>query len=75
MKTTRVNRGRLSGIVYCADAIEMLKDIGSDSADILFLDPPFNLGKRYSNKRPIDNKPVKEYEACLPQLLTSQSVR
>lgn len=66
---TVVNCGPLSGTVYCADAIKMLKAIGPESADILFLDPPFNLGKSYSSKQNIDSKTTAEYEAWLMKII------
>lgn len=35
------------GILMCCDALEFLKSLRSGIADIIFLDPPFNLGKKY----------------------------
>ncbi len=35
------------GQVVCADAIDFLGAMKDETADILFLDPPFNLGKKY----------------------------
>jgi site-specific DNA-methyltransferase (adenine-specific) len=37
------------GNIYCLDALEFLKNSESKCADIVFLDPPFNLGKKYGN--------------------------
>ena len=68
MEPTCITRGDISGAVYHADAVDLLNEIGSESADILFLDPPFNLGKRYSATEQIDRKPKKEYEQWLIQI-------
>jgi len=38
------------GELYQADCLEMLKSIESESVDLAFADPPFNLGKQYSSK-------------------------
>jgi site-specific DNA-methyltransferase (adenine-specific) len=35
------------GDIFCGDALEFLNALHEESADIIFLDPPFNLGKRY----------------------------
>src|SRR6266704_3562894 len=35
------------GDVVCGDALAFLNSLRDASADIIFLDPPFNLGKRY----------------------------
>jgi site-specific DNA-methyltransferase (adenine-specific) len=34
--------------IYNCDALNFLKAINTEIADIIFLDPPFNLGKKYS---------------------------
>lgn len=39
-----------SGEVVCADALDFLNQLRPQCADIVFLDPPFNLGKRYGSK-------------------------
>ena len=51
MELTTIQIGSLSGSVYCADVIELLEEIGENSADIVFLDPPFNLGKNMHQKK------------------------
>lgn len=61
--------GPVSGIVYCADAIDLLEDIGTEVADLIFLDPPFNLGKRYSNQPKFDRIPDKEYKEWLVNIV------
>jgi len=48
----RFRRRAVRGEVYRGDALAFLKDIVTDSANIVFLDPPFNLGKVYDASRP-----------------------
>lgn len=48
------------GSVYQADCIEFLKTVPSESVDLAFADPPFNLGKDYSSKIN-DARPDDEY--------------
>ncbi len=38
------------GQIICCNAIEFLESVKDETADILFLDPPFNLGKKYGSK-------------------------
>lgn len=35
----------------CGDALALLKEVPSDSVDLLIADPPYNLGKDYGNNR------------------------
>ena len=37
------------GMYFRSDCIELLRNIRSDSIDLCFTDPPFNLGKNYAN--------------------------
>lgn len=37
------------GKLYNADCLEVLPQIGEESVDLIFADPPFNLGKDYGN--------------------------
>jgi len=41
---------RFEGDIFYGDALEFLNGIKDASADIVFLDPPFNLGKRYGRR-------------------------
>jgi len=74
--TYRTFRGKyLRGKVLCGDAIDFLKSISSSSVDIVFLDPPFNLGKRYSKDNPrLDKRPENEYIEWIEEILT-ESIR
>lgn len=53
--SSTINRESVSGkteffdIVVQGDAIEELKKIPCDSVDTVFIDPPYNLGKEYTN--------------------------
>ena len=38
------------GDIFCGDALDFLNTLKEESADIIFLDPPFNLGKRYGKR-------------------------
>lgn len=38
------------GEIYRMDALNFLRSIPSNYADLIFLDPPFNLGKKYGSK-------------------------
>ncbi len=40
----------LCGIVYCADGVEVARSLPSESVDLVYLDPPFNTGKRQARQ-------------------------
>jgi site-specific DNA-methyltransferase (adenine-specific) len=44
------------GQIVCSDAEALLGRLKKNSADIVFLDPPFNLGKRYGSKNSSDDR-------------------
>lgn len=48
------------GALYQEDCLTVLKSIESDSIDLIFADPPFNLSKDYPSKMD-DNLPEDEY--------------
>jgi len=71
----RFQRERIKGTIYHGDALEFLKSRKSKSAGIVFLDPPFNLGKRYSDSAPnLDSRPDHDYQAWMREVL-NESVR
>lgn len=35
--------------IYLADCLEALNDIANESVDLIFADPPYNIGKKFSN--------------------------
>lgn len=62
------------GELYCGDAAQFLSHLRPKCADIVFLDPPFNLGKRYgsSNNR-ADRQAESEYIAYM-QLVLARAI-
>lgn len=64
----------VNGKIVCGDAIGFLKSLPRDSARVVFLDPPFNLGKRYDSKTALDRMPEKEYRKWL-ETVASESIR
>src|SRR5438105_1899068 len=71
----RFDEPRAHGEILCGDALEFLGMLDPDSADLVFLDPPFNLGKRYAKEGPNgDRRPVEDYAAWLARIL-DESVR
>lgn len=66
---------RMRGELYCGDALAFLRDQETESADVVFLDPPFNLGKQYDPKNPkADRRSVEDYWRWMELILT-ESVR
>ncbi len=39
------------GIVHCADGVEVARGLEDESVDLVYLDPPFNTGKRQERER------------------------
>lgn len=61
-----VNRAE---ILTC-DARDMMASIRTGSVDLAFVDPPFNLGKRYGSRGPAkDRKSPAEYERFIHEVL------
>ncbi len=59
-----------AGAVIRADVLEILGATRDRVADIVFLDPPFNLGKKYSKSDPkLDRRPADEYRSWLFSVL------
>ena len=55
-----------SGTLYRGDALEFLASLPKASADLVFLDPPFNLGKKYSIQHPdLDSRSKEDYGVWL----------
>ena len=58
------------GDIVCSDALVFLSSLRKASADIVFLDPPFNLGKRYGdNVTTSDRLAEEEYFQYLSKVL------
>jgi site-specific DNA-methyltransferase (adenine-specific) len=63
-----------SGIVVQDDALVFLTSLESESASLIFLDPPFNLGKKYSRSQPqLDQQPETEYLEYLRRILAEST--
>ena len=45
--------------VYCGDLLEKMKDIQTESIDLIVTDPPYNLSKNYGNNQ--DSLQFSEY--------------
>ena len=67
MLTTR------SGILYEGDCLSIMPSLKSESVDLVFADPPFNLGKSYSSK--IDDALGERQYLDWSKLWISESVR
>jgi site-specific DNA-methyltransferase (adenine-specific) len=43
-------------VLYKGDCLEIMRTLPSESVDMIFADPPFNLGKKYGGKPDTDNR-------------------
>lgn len=58
------------GEIVCCDAVDLLEAVRDETADVVFLDPPFNLGKKYGAKgRKADLLAESEYLSFVQRLL------
>jgi site-specific DNA-methyltransferase (adenine-specific) len=67
-----VSRYRAKGVegyVAAGDALDFLRSIRGEAAGVVFLDPPFNLGKKYCAEKEIDALPQRIYEGWLKEVL------
>lgn len=59
------------GEIVCDDALRVLTSLREECADIVFLDPPFNLGKRYGkNGSHHDKKKESEYLQYMEKIIS-----
>ncbi|HUF03694.1 MAG TPA: site-specific DNA-methyltransferase [Aridibacter sp.] len=59
------------GEVVCDDALKFLGSLRKESADIVFIDPPFNLGKSYGQNGAVsDNKSETEYLEYMTEVIS-----
>ncbi len=72
MYTTKAKS--VNGKIVRGGAIEFLKNLPPDCARVVFLDPPFNLGKRYDRKKNLDRMPGDEYRRWLERVV-DESIR
>jgi site-specific DNA-methyltransferase (adenine-specific) len=64
-----------NGELVRKDGLAFLGSLGTKTSSLIFLDPPFNLGKTYSKSNPgLDRKPEVEYEKWMSAVLC-ESVR
>ncbi len=54
--------------VHNTDCIDLMRSMPSDSMDMIFADPPFNLNKRYASYK--DNLPFNEYMEWTEEWIT-----
>lgn len=59
------NHGYLSSV----DALRFMRSLRDASADIVFLDPPFNLGKDYGVRSTLERSPEHVYEQYMRDLI------
>ena len=43
--------GGVRGVVHLADGVEVARRLGAGSVDLVYLDPPFNTGRRQTRER------------------------
>jgi len=68
----RTRRRGLNGKLYCADAVDFLLRQRGAEADLVFLDPPFNLGKSYPGRSHKHDKiPDDEYAEQITEVLNA----
>jgi len=64
----------VNGRIVHGDALLFLRSLDDGIADIVFLDPPFNLGKKYSDSNPsLDRRPDDEYAEWLFAVLNESA--
>lgn len=59
-----------SGYLVRVDALSLLRGLRSGIADVVFLDPPFNLGKEYGIATRFEGAADKAYEESVVEVLT-----
>ena len=60
------------GVLFKADCLDLLASIRSESVDVVFADPPFNLGKQYEEASVNDNLHAEMYKGwCKTWILES----
>ncbi len=59
------------GTLYRADCVELMRTLPSDSVDLIFADPPFNLDKLYPSEMDDDLRQEQYLEWCEQWLLES----
>lgn len=58
------------GELHCLDALKFLQSLSDDQAEIVFIDPPFNLQKRYGRSGPNgDSAPPEKYLKFMQEVI------
>lgn len=69
-KVAEFRRKYMLGRIKCGDALLYLQSLKRESAALVFLDPPFNLGKRYGHSAPrLDRQADAVYEIWMTAIL------
>lgn len=68
------SRGSAQQLFSC-DALDLMKAMRDHVADIVFLDPPFNLGKRYGNRAPREDRMPRDRYSRYLSFVLKESVR
>jgi site-specific DNA-methyltransferase (adenine-specific) len=69
-----IHRFRQSAVFTATDGLRLMRALRPAIADVIFLDPPFNLGKDYGIKSRIEIAAPEEYELYMTELI-DESVR
>ena len=51
MNNTIESYSNENGCIYHGDALEILKQIPNESVDLIFVDPPYNIGKNFAGRK------------------------
>src|SRR4029077_4211391 len=70
VKSERYGR---KGYLTAVDGLTFLRSLHSDIAQIVFLDPPFNLGKSYGSATKVESMKPDEYEQYLKEVIQESS--
>jgi site-specific DNA-methyltransferase (adenine-specific) len=75
VQTFLYRNGSTASELVRSDGLDFLRSLPAETASLVFLDPPFNLGKSYSKRNPaLDHKPEIEYSRWMSAVLF-ESVR
>jgi len=58
-----------TGFLTAVDGLQFMRSVHNEVADIVFIDPPFNLRKDYGIKSRLETAPPSHYEKYMQQLL------
>jgi len=68
-KNMITNEKNIDHLVMVGDCLSKLKEIPSESVDLIITDPPYNIGLKYDKKVFVDRKSTKEYFEWLEKRL------